>query len=455
MSQKNKGTLPKKLSWWAFFFNRGIGEDYSQLNAKRIMLTNTTIGLCLIICYSFTFTQSVYNIYPFNIIFTVFGIVYLLAWWINKPNKNSRAKVMVFFTVLTHTIVLSLTLGPKVDFKSFYIPISIIPFLIFNKNERALFYISLGAALLNIVFLYTIDIPSDFILSSFSAEACYTLNHTFNIICISCMIILAFLFMSITELGEELLIEKTSLLENQNVELEKRRNEQEKLNHVKDRLLSIIAHDLKSPIHNLQGISDLILQNSLSREESEFIINRFKSSAQNTSQMLDNLLVWCSSELNNTNKKTSVINLHDFIDTITQQISYRATQKDITTLNVTHSNINIETNPNTLEIVLRNILLNAIKFSHPGQEVTIRSEETDDQVKVHIIDHGIGIPTEILHKLFEADTSKSRYGTQKEKGFGLGLMLSKQLLEENNGSISANSIPDQMTTLTITLEKKS
>src|SRR5690606_28298564 len=125
---------------------------------------------------------------------------------------------------------------------------------------------------------------------------------------------------SITELGEELLLEKTSLLEEQNIELEKRRNEQENLNTVKDRLLSIIAHDLKNPIHNLQGISDLILQNSLSREESEFIIKKFKASAQNTSQMLDNLLAWSYAELNKTSAKLTSIKLNPFVEEIFQQV---------------------------------------------------------------------------------------------------------------------------------------
>ncbi len=455
MNQNNNATLPKKISWWKFFFNRGIGENYSQLNAKRIVLTNTTIGLTLIICFSFIFTQSIHNIYPFNLIFIFFGIIYLIGWWLNKPEKNTRAKALVFFSVLIHATILALTLGPKIDFKTFYIPISIIPFLIFNKNERPLFYFSVLIALINIVVLYTIDIPTSFILSSFSEETYYSLNHAFNFISIGCMVILSFLFMSITELGETVSIEKTVLLEQQNIELENRRHEQEKLNIVKDRFLSIIAHDLKSPIHNLQGISDLILQNTLSRTESEFIINRFKISAKNTSDMLDNLLLWCTSELTNAVKKSEQIYIKYFIDKIFEQISYRATQKKIVLLNFIDEDMVIKNDPYALEIVMRNILLNAIKFSHPGQEIFVRSEVIHNAIKIHVVDHGIGIPPAILEVLFDADISKSRSGTQNEKGFGLGLTLCKQLLEKNKGTISAESVPDQVTTLTITLKTKS
>ena len=261
--------------------------------------------------------------------------------------------------------------------------------------------------------------------------------------------------MSITELGETVSIEKTVLLEQQNIELENRRHEQEKLNIVKDRFLSIIAHDLKSPIHNLQGISDLILQNTLSRTESEFIINRFKISAKNTSDMLDNLLLWCTSELTNAVKKSEQIYIKYFIDKIFEQISYRATQKKIVLLNFIDEDMVIKNDPYALEIVMRNILLNAIKFSHPGQEIFVRSEVIHNAIKIHVVDHGIGIPPAILEVLFDADISKSRSGTQNEKGFGLGLTLCKQLLEKNKGTISAESVPDQVTTLTITLKTKS
>jgi two-component system, sensor histidine kinase and response regulator len=454
MEQEGKYSTTNKLTWWADFFHRGIGENYSQLNAKRVILTNSTIALTLIICSCFISLQFYVNIYPINLVFTFFGVLYSIAWIINTPQHNTRAKTLVFFSVLLHTTALAFTLGPKVDFKSFYIPISIIPFLVFNKSERVLFFISLVATLVNIFFLYTFEMPSEFQLSSFSEDVYLTLNHAFNIICICCMIILAYLFMSITELGEELLIEKTSLLEVQNSELEKRKNEQENLNVVKDRLLSIIAHDLKNPIHNLQSISDLILQNTLSREESDFIIKKFKVSAQNTSLMLDNLLAWSSAELNKTSKKLELINLKIFVNEVFQQVNERAVQKELKLNNFIDEHVSITCDANTLEIVLRNILVNAIKFSNAKQEILVRSEDLPHSTKIHITDYGIGIPNDLLEKLFEPDASKSRYGTQKEKGFGLGLMLCKQLLEKSNGTISAESIPNQTTTLTVELMKQ-
>ncbi len=449
MQKEHAHTPSKNTSWWAFFFDRGISVHDSQLNAKRIVLTNSTLALTIYICWFFCCIEYVYDIYPINYIFLFYGCIYVLAWWLNRPGKNTLSKTLTYFGVLTHTIALSIALGPRVDFKSFYIPISIIPFLIFNKKERILFFISLAATLINIVAMYTLDLNDYSSLYPFPDEMYTLLNHTFNIICICCMIILAYLFMSITELGEELLLEKTTLLEKQNIELEKRRKEQEKLNHVKDRLLSIIAHDLKNPIHNLQGISDLILQNSLSREESEFIIKKFKASAQNTSQMLDNLLTWSSAELNKAQKYPEKITLKHFIEGLFEQVEYRASQKEINLINAIQEKIIITTDRNALEIVLRNVVLNAIKFSYSGQNITVQAEEKNGMINIQVIDHGIGIPEAILHKLFEADTNKSRHGTQKEKGFGLGLMLCKQLVEQNEGTIRVTSIPGQITTLSI------
>lgn len=454
MAQEGNKSNPKKTTWWAFFFYRGIGKNYSQLNAKRVIVANSTIALCLVISVTFVALQSFVNIYPINLVFVFFSVLYSIAWLINTPENNARAKALLFFGIMLHTIVMAYTLGPRVDFKSFYIPISIIPFLVFNKSERVLFFISVAASLVNIFFLYTVAIPSEFVISSFPEEVYYTLNHAYNLICICCMIILAYLFMSITELGEELLLEKTSLLKIQNVELEKRRREQENLNVVKDRLLSIIAHDLKSPIHNLQSISDLILQNSLSREESDFIIKKFKVSAQNTSLMLDNLLAWSSAELNKTPKKLEVINVKSFIEEVFMQVNDRAVQKEISMHNLTDENTNIKCDVNTLEIVLRNILINAIKFSNVKQEILVRSEDLATSIKIHITDYGIGMSKDILDKLFEPDTNKSRYGTQKEKGFGLGLMLCKQLLEKNMGTIYAESTANQTTTMTVEISKQ-
>jgi len=429
----------------AFLFNRGIGKDESQLNAKRIILTNTTIWIAMILSFLFSFFQ---NLYPVNLVFGFFGCLYFIAWWINKPDRNTITKTLLNAIVLFETISLSFAFGPNIDFEGFFIPSAIIPFLIFNRKERKLFYFSLVLTISNIMAVYTLHLNADTALVSIPENFYASLNLLFSLISINSMILLAFLFMSITELGEKLLLEKSILLEQKNVELEK-------LNVVKDRFLSIIAHDLKSPIHNLQGISDLILHNTLSKTESEFIINRFKISAKNTSDMLDNLLLWCNSELSNTTKKSELINLNDFIDKIFEQISYRATQKEIVLLNDVEKDIIIKNDPYAFEIVMRNIILNAIKFSHPSQEVCIRSEVTSDNVKIHVIDKGIGIPPSILKVLFDTDISKSRSGTKNEKGFGLGLTLCKQLLEQNNGAISAQSIPDQSTTLTITLGKNS
>ena len=427
----------------ALIFNRGIGKDESQLNAKRIILTNTTIWISMILSFFFSFFQ---NLYPVNFIFGFFGCLYFIAWRINRPGRNTITKTLLNAIVLFQTISLSMAFGPNIDFEGFFIPSAIIPFLIFNKKERPLFYFSLVLTITNIMAVYTLHLNADTALISIPENLYASLNLIFSLISINSMILLAFLFMSITELGEKLLLEKTILLEKQNIELEK-------LNVTKDRFLSIIAHDLKSPIHNLQGISDLILHNTLSKTESEFIINRFKLSAKNTSDMLDNLLLWCTSELSNTAKKTELINLKEFINKIFEQISYRATQKEITLFNAIEEGITIKNDPYALEIVMRNVILNAIKFSHVGQEVFVRSEISEHEIIIHVIDRGIGIPPAILKVLFDTDINKSRSGTQNEKGFGLGLTLCKQLLEQNKGTISAQSIPDQITTLTITVEK--
>lgn len=434
---------PKK-KLFSVLFNAGVDERYTGIESKRIIITNYTIAIALFCCLAYSSVFLIFNLSPLRNIFLTCTVYYSTIWILNYKGYTKIAKMGLYMGLLIQVSLMCMSLGPQGNASNFYIPIAIIPFIIFGPKERGLLYLSLVASLANILFI-NIYSPKIYHAEISVLRDIYSIiNYSIDIACIGCMITLAFLFLSLTEYGEKQLTIKNS-------ELEESREEQRRLNGLKDRLLSIISHDVKHPINNLQNITDLILDGKLSKDETEYVLKNLKNSASTTSQLLDNLLNWSAGQLNTLTPSFQPISVKIVMEKVLQHVEYKSLPKNI--------NIELHLAPDhfvmadeqMLEIILRNLIINAIKFSKPGQQIQVRTSKENHMLHIDIIDHGIGIPDDIYQKLFSTDYSKSRYGTINEKGFGLGLLLCKQLTELHQGNISAKSIPNEQTTFRVEL----
>lgn len=225
------------------------------------------------------------------------------------------------------------------------------------------------------------------------------------------------------------------------------------LNATKDRIFSVIGHDLRSPFNSIIGFSQLLAE-QVSKKDYEGL-DEYAQIIQNSSKkaldLLTNLLEWSRSQSGKIEFSPEYFDLVTIIDQTTELSKDSARQKSITiTLNLPH-NLTVFADKAMINTILRNLISNGIKFTHPGGEITLSTRKSDKQLVVSVADNGTGIQPENLDKLFQIDTIQSTPGTQKESGTGLGLLLCKEFAEMNGGRIWAESTPGKGTTFSFTI----
>ncbi|WP_299523701.1 PAS domain S-box protein [uncultured Lutibacter sp.] len=214
-----------------------------------------------------------------------------------------------------------------------------------------------------------------------------------------------------------------------------------KLNATKDKLFSIIAHDLRSPFSGILGFSELLKENLKERaiSQSEKYAAFINSSAKNTLVLLDNLLNWAKSQTGQISFNPQKIVLSSSIQEIIEIINSQAKIKNISLHKVQLDEIEVYADENMLRIILQNLISNAIKFTKSGGNINIVVISDENQVEISISDNGIGIDKEKLKTLFRISSNESSLGTANEKGSGLGLVLCKEFVEKQGGIIWVES----------------
>lgn len=225
----------------------------------------------------------------------------------------------------------------------------------------------------------------------------------------------------------------------------------ETLNQTKDHLFAVISHDLRSPISSLKGILDLMYKNRISREEFlKFSIDA-KHSVEQAHFMLNNLLSWAKFQLQGMSTKPEEIGLKQLIDENILAFNDTIKKKSMMVICNLPDNLILYADPNHINIIIRNLLSNALKFTETGGNIAFDALCEGDRCIISIRDSGVGISSETLDDIFTIRAGKSKVGTEGEKGTGLGLPLCKDFVEKNNGSISVSSSEGKGTTFIINL----
>lgn len=231
------------------------------------------------------------------------------------------------------------------------------------------------------------------------------------------------------------------------------KTELEALNKTKDRLFSIIAHDLRSPVNALRQkhISALQSMESGDHALATDMIRHIQKDAEQASLLLNNLLHWSFTETGNVFLLPQTILLKACVEQVIEELSFASREKNIRFEMAISDQQTVHTDPNSLKIILRNLLQNAIKFSYLDGKIAISCRNNEAGVQIQIRDYGIGIPAELQGRLFDMDHHKVRKGTNNEAGSGLGLWIIHGLLQKNKGSIVVNPQTKPGTGITITL----
>ncbi|NCP52400.1 MAG: HAMP domain-containing histidine kinase [Flavobacteriales bacterium] len=237
------------------------------------------------------------------------------------------------------------------------------------------------------------------------------------------------------------LLKKSSFLEHTLHELAESNKELTKEKVTRDRLFSVIAHDLRSPFGVIVSFSDLLIKKmaNLNSETNIKYVNQIKFSAQNTLYLLDNLLNWAKIQTGKIRYKPNKVRLTSAILEVMDGYNVASEIKNINLRFLPKEDLEVVVDSDMLQVVLRNLISNALKFTPDKGIISISADQKLDHIEVSVADTGVGIQNEKLLTLFNKDTNETTAGTADEKGSGIGLVLCKDFVEKLGGTIWAES----------------
>ena len=243
-------------------------------------------------------------------------------------------------------------------------------------------------------------------------------------------------------------------LKEQNTLIEQREKQLIESNNTKNKLFSIVGHDLKGPIGALQGLLELFANNMIKKGDVKSVLPSLKTSVDNTLFTINNLLSWGSSQMQRTTIFPEIKPIRELLENSLGLLSEMANKKSLSIINEVTQNGSVYVDEDHADVIIRNLLSNAIKFTPENGVIKIMTEDMGDAWKILISDTGVGIPEEIQKGLFLNQPNTSTFGTNNEKGTGLGLLLCKEMVEKNNGIIGVESEEGAGSTFYFTLPKK-
>lgn len=228
--------------------------------------------------------------------------------------------------------------------------------------------------------------------------------------------------------------ERTSELKKANAELRE-------INATKDKLFSIIAHDLRGPFTSLLGFSDLMIENINTYDADKFekLLYHINSAAKSAYTLLENLLIWARSQNGQLLFRPRKTNISSLLKEVLISMSSLATIKNVSLKYSGSDDLIGLADSNMLNAIVRNLVSNAIKFCNSGGAIEVNASAKPDLIEISIADNGVGISDEVKEKLFKTTTGLSLAGTAHEKGTGLGLLICREFIEKHGGKIWVES----------------
>ncbi len=237
----------------------------------------------------------------------------------------------------------------------------------------------------------------------------------------------------------EELVQKNAEISRQNQEIQEQTAQLAENNHFKDRLFSIISHDLRSPVVGLVGSLELVNEGLLSETEFRNMLPDLAHNINSIQSLLDNLLAWARTQMKGIAILPEAFHIRELLDEKISMFKKQIEAKELNIFNNIEPDLQVLADKNMIDLVARNLLSNAIKFSVPGGTITMTSSRQKGYSQICIADNGIGISADNLNRLFDAQTVSTK-GTAGEMGTGLGLLLSKEFIEQNGGKTWGESV---------------
>lgn len=256
---------------------------------------------------------------------------------------------------------------------------------------------------------------------------------------------------SIQNKTNEDLAAKNTAIEKQKAEMEEQADNLFRLNQLKNKLFSVISHDLRGPISNLQSLLDLFTKKLMTAEEFLLISDKLKTNLNVTQRTLENLLNWSLSQMDGLKTEKKKIEVRATIEEACRLMDEVANRKNLSLQKHLEDNLNVWADPNQVQLVLRNLIHNAIKFSSMNENIRIIALRDNNHCLITIKDSGIGMTRSEIEMVTGSKEYFTKVGTQQEKGTGLGLLLCKEFIHNNGGRLMIRSEKGTGTEVSFTL----
>ena len=400
-------------------------QDFHEKTKTQVLNIVVAGGIPINFCFGiFNLVQqkTLLSVINFLLLFGAFLILLI----------NSYRKFLLGRLVLT-ILASALFTASAVLFRNggeYYLLLNLIIIIIYFSEKKFLIVISLINCLLFIGIKIFLSTSSVYDTVPFS-------RVIFNITWTLVTMVFALLFFKREQL-------------NYQKQVEEKNRELQQLNDTKEKLFSIIAHDLRSPIGQLRSSLDLVNKEYISPEKFIEISTKLSTEVDQLQGTLDNLLKWSISQLKGIQVNPERTGLETVLEKKFILFKQKMEQKNIS-LQVEGVNQSILVDPDHLRLVLRNLISNAIKYSYRNSTIIIRSYTKGQKVFIEVVDKGAGMGEKTSSGIFKPDNFMSNTGTENEKGTGLGLKLCKEFIEKNNGQIWVESKENEGTTFYISL----
>jgi signal transduction histidine kinase len=249
------------------------------------------------------------------------------------------------------------------------------------------------------------------------------------------------------------LVTQNEIIENQKAQLAEQANVLEEMNLTKDKLLTVLAHDLRAPVNNLKAILSLLSNRLMTADEFYGVSAKLRTDVEHVNQMLEEVLQWVKSQHGGIVPRQVEFDLKDQLEGIVKLFLPVANSKNIFMKVEGAPSLKVMADQDHIHIILRNLLSNAIKFSPTGGTVTLKILEDESVARVIITDAGIGMPQEMIENITSGKRILSTRGTQGEKGTGLGLLLCREFIQLNGGEFFIESKEEEGSAVSFTLPK--
>jgi signal transduction histidine kinase len=369
-----------------------------------------------------------------SIIFSLLSLVLLTFYYYSRFRMMYKTSVIIFSVLSYITIIVCYYYSSGIKGTTIYF-FFITLFLLMTITRQSLhwLWVSLHITIGLTLFAYEYY-HSSWIVNSYSTKQSYYVD-----VASAYVLSLIFIFGVVKYLLSNIKAEKyiakqrSEAIKKQNVQILAQNQKLEKLNMENNKLLSIISHDFRSPLTSIQGYLELFAEFSGDKGE-EDMKRELLNITKNTSDMLLNLLVWSKHQMNGMVFQPKKINVHDYVNNILSIQKSLALHKKININCSIDKNVVVIADPDMFQVVIRNLLHNAIKFSPHGEQIFISQKIVGNECQICVKDNGVGIPLEKQQDIFLL-TTHSTYGTGNEKGMSLGLTLCKEFIELQKGRI--------------------